>query len=87
MRRHGTGFLARSCRIYAAILTFDSDALPRITDRAFEGWRALETASAEPAEILSLSRAGPPGSQDVSATRASVGAPMVPCQARDWRRG
>src|SRR6266571_3615795 len=57
-----------SCRIYRRF-NFESDAYTDLSDKAFAGWRALESASGR--TILKPSRvleAGPPGSQMVAAS-------------------
>src|SRR5256885_15725580 len=59
-----------SCRIYRRF-NFESDAYTDLSDLAFAGWRALESASGK--TILKPSRvleAGPPGSKIVADSRA-----------------
>ena len=61
-----------SCRIYRRF-NFESEAYTELSDRAFEGWQTLESASGR--TILKPSRvleAGPPGSKMVAASRAAA---------------
>jgi len=61
-----------SCRIYRRF-NFENDAYTDLSDMAFAGWRALESASGK--TILKPSRvleAGPPGSKMVADSRASA---------------
>ena len=61
-----------SCRIYRRF-NFESDAYTELSDRAFEGWRALETDSGRTIpKSCPVLEAGPPGSKMVAATRASA---------------
>jgi len=52
-----------SCRVYRRF-NFESEAYTDLSDRAFEGWRALESTSGrtllKPSAVL---EAGPPGSK------------------------
>jgi sarcosine oxidase len=61
-----------SCRIYRRF-NFESDAYTELSDQAFAGWRALESASGltilKPSRVL---EAGPPGSRMVADSRASA---------------
>ncbi len=61
-----------SCRIYRRF-NFESEAYTELSDRAFRGWQALETASGrsilKPSPVL---EAGPPGSKLVAASRAAA---------------
>ena len=61
-----------SCRIYRRF-NFESDAYTDLSDKAFAGWRALESTSGR--TILKPSRvleAGPPGSKMVADSRSSA---------------
>ncbi len=61
-----------SCRVYRRF-NFESDAYTDLSDKAFAGWRALESTSGR--TILKPSRvleAGPPGSQMVADSRAAA---------------
>jgi sarcosine oxidase len=61
-----------SCRVYRRF-NFESDAYTDLSDKAFAGWRELESVSGK--TILKPSRvleAGPPGSQMVAASRAAA---------------
>jgi sarcosine oxidase len=61
-----------SCRIYRRF-NFESEAYTELSDRAFEGWRALEASSGrtilKPCPVL---EAGPPGSPLVAGSRAAA---------------
>lgn len=61
-----------SCRIYRRF-NFESDAYTELSDKAFAGWRALESETGKtllkPSRVL---EAGPPGSQMVADSRASA---------------
>ena len=61
-----------SCRVYRRF-NFESEAYTELSDQAFRGWRALESASGR--TILKSSHvleAGPPGSKIVAASRAAA---------------
>jgi sarcosine oxidase len=61
-----------SCRVYRRF-NFESEAYTDLSDRAFEGWRALESTSGRailrPSAVL---EAGPPGSKLVAGSRAAA---------------
>jgi sarcosine oxidase len=61
-----------SCRIYRRF-NFESEAYTDLSDRAFEGWRRLESTSGrtilKPCAVL---EAGPPGSKLVAGSRAAA---------------
>jgi sarcosine oxidase len=61
-----------SCRVYRRF-NFESEAYTDLSDRAFEGWRALERASGrtilKPSAVL---EAGPPGSKLVAGSRSAA---------------
>src|SRR5258707_10316766 len=61
-----------SCRVYRRF-NFESEAYTDLSDRAFEGWRALESTSGRailrPSAVL---EAGPPGSE------LGAGSPAAP---------
>jgi sarcosine oxidase len=63
-----------SCRIFRRF-NFESEAYTALSDRAFAGWRALESASGQtvlmPSPIL---EAGPPGCELVAKSRAAAAA-------------
>src|SRR5258705_374636 len=61
-----------SCRVYRRF-NFESEAYTELSDRAFEGWRALESTSGRailrPSAVL---EAGPPRSKLVAGSRAAA---------------
>src|SRR4051812_18230689 len=60
-----------SCRIYRRF-NFESPAYTALSERAYEGWRTLEAASAQDVLLPTpLLEAGPPGSALVAGTRAA----------------
>ena len=65
-----------SCRVYRRF-NFESEAYTDLSDRAFEGWRALESTSGRtilrPSAVL---EAGPPGSKLVAGSRAAAARPV-----------
>src|SRR5260370_32394439 len=62
-----------SCRVYRRF-NFESEAYTDLSDRAFEGWRALESTSGRailrPSAVL---EAGPPGSKVGARSPAAAG--------------
>jgi sarcosine oxidase len=74
-----------SCRVFRRF-NFESEAYTALSDRAYEGWRALEAESGR--EILKpcpVLEAGPPGSEFVANSRAAAAAMGVTSGMRTGR--
>src|SRR3954471_8149306 len=67
-----------SCRIFRRF-NFESEAYTALSDRAFAGWRALESEAGQTLLIPSpILEAGPPGCELVASSRAAAAAASSP---------